>query len=241
VTAAVPVDERRTLTLPLAPGRAFRFILVCIAVLVVLHALAVAAGLWIHDRPYAYRMIHLDSEVSVGTWFAQVLWLAGALLLGVMAAVGRRVGDRWWRHWLGLSALAVYLSIDEGAALHEQATPVVRRVTGLSGGVFGPTWIIAAAAVGLVVLAVYARFLVALPARTRNLLLLGGAVAVAGAAGAEIGNVVYAASHSTRSIGYHALAGMEEALEKLGVGIAVVALLDHVRRHVAPLAVVAER
>ena len=237
----MPVDERRTLTLPLDPGRALRIVVACIAVLVALHALAVAAGLRIHDNPYAYRVIHLDSEVSVGTWFAQILWLAAAVLLGVIGAVGRRLGDRWWRHWLGLSALAVYLSIDEGAAVHEQATPVVRRITGLSGGVFGPTWIVAAVAIGLVLLVVYSRFLVALPARTRNLLLLGGAVAVAGAAGAEIANVVYAGSRGTHSVGYHALAGMEEALEKLGVGIVVAALLDHVRRHVAPLAVVAQR
>ena len=237
----MPVDERRTLTFPLTPGRVFWIIVVCIAVLVLLHAVAVAAGLALHDRPYAYRAIHLDSEVSVGTWFAQALWLAAAVLLGVTGAVGRRVGDRWWRYWLGLSVLAVYLSIDEGAALHEQATPVVRRLTGLSSGVFAPAWILAALAVGLVLLVVYARFLVGLPARTRNLLLLGGAVAVAGAAGAEVGNVVYAASHSTRSVGYHALAGLEEALEKLGVGIAVVALVDHVRRHVAPLAIALER
>lgn len=235
------VDEQRTLTLHPAPARVLAVVVACIGVLVVLHAAAVAAGLRRHDNAYAYRVVHLDSEVSVGTWFAQVLWLSVAVLLGTIAAAGRRARDRWWRHWAGLAVLAVYLSIDEGAAVHEQATPVVRRVTGLSGGVFGPTWVLAAAAVGLVLLAVYLRFLVALPSRTRNLLLIGAGVAVAGAAGAEIVNVVYAGSRGTQSVGYHALAGMEEALEKLGLGIVLFALLDHVRRHVAPVGLVVQR
>jgi len=235
------VDERRTLTILPAPARALWVVLACIAALLLLHAAAVAAGLRVHDNPYAYRVIHLDSEVSVGTWFAQVLWLAAAVLLGAIAAYGRRARDRWWRHWAGLAALAVYLSIDEGAAVHEQATPVVRRLTGLSGGVFGPAWVLAAAAVGLVLLVVYFRFLVALPARTRNLVLLGAAVAVGGAVGAEIVNVIYAGSRGTHSVGYHALAGLEEALEKLGLGVVIFALLDHVRRHVAPFALVVER
>ena len=237
----MPVDEGRTLTIPLRPERALWIVVVCIAILVLLHAVAVAAGLRIHDNPYAYRVIHLDSEVSVGTWFAQVLWLAAAVLLGTIAGAGRRAGDRWWRHWVGLSVVAVYLSVDEGAAVHEQATPVVRRLTGLSGGIFGPTWIVAAAVVGLVLLLVYARFIVALPPRTRNLLALGAAVVVAGSAGAEIVNVLYAGGRGTHSVGYQVLAGLEESLETLGVGIVVAALLDHMRRHVAPVALVLER
>lgn len=236
-----PGEDRWTLRLPLSPAAVLRAVVACVAVLVALHAAAVAAGLSIHDDPYAYRVIHLDSEVSVGTWFAQVLWLAVAVVLGVVAAAGRRRADRWWRHWLGLSLLAVYLSVDEGAAVHEQATLVLRRVPGLADAVPGPAWVLGAGVVGVVLLAVYVRFLRALPARTRTLLVAGAAVAVAGAVGAEIVNVVYADSRGTRSVGYHALAAFEEALEKLGLGIVLFALVDHLRRHVAPLAIALER
>jgi hypothetical protein len=221
----------------LPPRRIFLFLLACIGLLVVLHFVAVAAGLQVHDNPYAYRSIHLDSEVSVGTWFAQTLLFVVAILLALIGVAARSAGERWWKHWLGLAAVAVYASIDEGSALHEQATPVVRRVTGLSGGVFGPAWVLAGLAVGLVLVLVYRRFLVELPSRTRNLFLLGVGVSVTGGFGAEIVNVVYAADRTTHSYGYQSLAALEEALEKLGVAVVVYGLLDHMRRYGAPVTV----
>ena len=101
------VGERASLTIRASPARALAVVVGCVGVLVCLHAAAVAAGLARHDDAYAYRVIHLDSEVSVGTWFAQALWLAAAVVAGMIAAAGRRVGDRWWRHWAGIAALAV--------------------------------------------------------------------------------------------------------------------------------------
>lgn len=222
-------------TIRLAPRTVLLALLACIGILVALHFLAVAAGLSRHDDPYAYRSIHLDSEVSVGTWFAQTLLVGIAIVLAVLALAGRGRADRWWKHWLGLAFVALYASIDEGSALHEQATPAIRRLTGLSGGAFGPAWILAGAVVVLVLLLVYLRFLVQLPGRTRNLLALGAAVAVSGAFGAEIVNVVYASDRGTHSYGYQSLAALEEALEKVGISIVLYALLDYARGHVPPV------
>jgi hypothetical protein len=82
-----------------------------------------------------------------------------------------------------------------------------------------------------VFLAVFARFLVALPARTRTAMLLAGAVFVAGAAGMElVGRELFNPFDPDAT--YLAAVGVEELLEKVGVIILAWALLTHLRDHV---------
>lgn len=232
---AVRTDEGSQLTISVAPGRVFAVLVGCIAVLVALNFLAVELGFRFHDNPHAYRFLHLDREVSVGTWFAQALLLAAAGLLALIGLAARRAGARWSTHWIVLALVALYASVDEGSMLHENSLSAVRRLTGLSEGAFRATWVVAGVAVAAVLLVVYIRFLAALPGRTRNLFLASAGIAAAGAMGTEVLGVHYTHVRGTYNYTYQALAAAEEALEKLGVSVLIFALLDYVRRHLLPL------
>lgn len=230
-----------TLTIRLGPARVFRVLVLAVTVLVALNFVGVALGYHLHGNPYAYRVIHLDREVSVGTWFAQVNLLLVAALLGVIAAARRNARERWAAHWLVLALVALYASIDEGSTLHEQTTPLLRRVADWTQPAFGPPWIVIGSVVSLVVLVVFLRFLLHLPARTRSLFLVGAGLTVAGAVALEVVSVEYAAwrPRGIRSYGYQGLVALEEAVEKLGVCVLVYALLDYIRRQI-PVVVTTE-
>lgn len=222
-----------TLTVRLDPARVFRYLVLAVAVLLALNVVGVVLGYSLRDNPYAYRVIHLDREVSVGTWFAQTNLLFAAALLALVGAAARKAGDGWAPHWLALALVALYASVDEGSTLHEQTTALLRRLVGWTGAVYGPPWIIVGAAVSLVVLVVFLRFLLHLPARTRSLFLLGAAMTFTGAVVMEVVSVEYAAwrPRGIRSYGYQTLVAVEEGVEKLGVCVLVFALLDYTRRH----------
>jgi hypothetical protein len=224
-----------TLTVRLDPGRVFRYLVLAVAVLLALNAVGVVLGYALRDNPYAYRVIHLDREVSVGTWFAQTNLLFVAALLALIGAARRQAGDRWAPYWIALALVALYASIDEGSTLHEQTTALLRRLVGWTGSVYGPPWVIVGSVVVLAVLAFFLRFLLHLPARTRSLFILGAALTVAGAVVMEIVSVEYAAwrPRGIHSYGYQTLAAVEEGLEKVGVCVLVFALLDYMRRHTA--------
>lgn len=222
-----------SLLVRLDPGRVFRCLVAAVGALLILNVVGVVLGYWLRNNPYAYRVIHLDREVSVGTWFAQTNLLFVAILLALIGFAARASRDRWAPYWIALALVSLYASIDEGSTLHEQTTALLRRITRETEGVYGPPWIIIGSAASVVVLLVFLRFLVHLPRRTRILFLLGAATTVAGAVGMEVLSVEYAGwrPRGIRSYGYQILAAVEEVLEKLGVCVLAYALLDYMRRH----------
>ena len=63
------------------------------------------------------RMFDLDAEMNLPTYFASLLLALVALLSAGIASVVRARGDKWGRHWSGLAAAFLYLSVDEALQL----------------------------------------------------------------------------------------------------------------------------
>lgn len=184
-----------------------------IAALVVLGT--VAAIVLEGDVPFVVdsigRMLLLDEEAVVPSWFSSSLLLLCAVALPVAGAAVPRLRGRF----LLLSVVFVGLSVDEAAVLHERATGALLSLgTGSSEG-DQPVWILAAlplvAAVGWYLLPV----LRALPAAVAKrwwwavAAYLGGAVVVE-----LLANVLVGREAGTA---YHLGVGLEEGLEMLGV------------------------
>jgi hypothetical protein len=91
-------------------------------------------------------------------------------------------------------------------------------------------WIIPAGiCVALFVLG-YLRFLAKLPAKTRRLFLLAGAIFVGGALGIEAVSGKHASLHGEQNLTYHLIIAVEELFEMAGVVVFIYALLDHISR-----------
>ncbi|MBC7812252.1 MAG: hypothetical protein H7175_13940 [Burkholderiales bacterium] len=96
-------------------------------------------------------------------------------------------------------------------------------------------WIILGAVFVLLFVIAYGRFLLRLPARTRWLFILGGALFVAGAMGMELVDSYFAQRYGHDNA-FSQLSGiLEESLEMFGVIIFAYGVLDYLRRNAAEI------
>lgn len=168
-------------------------------------------------------LFNLNAEVSIPTWFSQtILFIAAsvALLIALTA-------QKYTRYWMGISAIFLYMSIDEGAAIHELTTGPMQQLLGVSSGHLYYAWIVLFGSIALVIGLLYLRFLRDLPTKTRWLLVLSGVIFVSGAIGVEMFEASIAAQTGETSLTYTLLVGIEEFMEMVGVTIAIYALTSH--------------
>jgi hypothetical protein len=170
-----------------------------------------------------------DEEGNLATWYASVLLLTCAALLGAIA--WRAAGSRYRRHWAGLAGLLVLMSADEAAQMHEMLIAPLRAAWH-TGGVFHFAWVIPGMAFVACVLAACVGFLRDLPPRTRRLFLAAAAVYLGGALGVEMAGGFYASRWGSATFAYGMLTSLEEALELAGAVLLAYGLADHLRRHV---------
>lgn len=204
--------------------------------------LAIAAGLvglfWLlvvlvesYDasaRDSVLALFNVNAESSIPTWYAQTVLLIVAFLFALIA-VHSKVQRAYW---FGLSIIFLYISIDEGAAIHELASAPVRELLGAHSGPLYYGWTVLFAAVGIVIAGLYFRFLLGLPRRSRNLFLLSAIVFVGGGMGVEMVGAYMAAQSGEVGLGYAFAVGLEELLEMTGAILCMYTLLDYLSEHV---------
>lgn len=174
----------------------------------------------------AIDIFSVNRELTIPTWFSATLLLIATVLFALIAAAKRTSQDRYTLYWIGLAAIFLYLTIDEGAAIHEIVADITQASLNPTGFLtFG--WQIIAAPLVLIFGLLYLRFLFHLPPRIRNLFILAGILYVGGAL------VVEAVSANQWYLGggvtlqYLAIGTVEEFCEMLGVVVLIYALLSY--------------
>ena len=171
------------------------------------------------------NLFSVNLEESIPTWFATTLLFVSASLLAFIALAKFYETDRYRWHWVGLAIGFLYLSIDEGAGIHEIFVDPMKQAFN-PDGFFAFGWQIVAIPVVLVVIVLYLRFMMHLPLRTRLWLItsagfyLGGALIVEGIS-ASLWH-----SNDGISMPYLAIATIEELFEMIGVVCFIYTLLD---------------
>src|SRR5918992_1249460 len=201
------------------PFRQVWYILLFVAV-----GLAIAHVLSLHLK-YTYgnprqlgfaRLVNLDGEHNLASWYSSVILLLSALLLTLIWRLSRHRADPLSRYWLGLALIFFYIAIDEAATIHE--TVVERLVidtlpTFTTSGYLLYPWVLAGAAfVGAVGLT-YWRFLARIPPRTRVGFIIAGTLYVSGALGVDMLEANQESTSGQATLGYGLLVGLEEGLE----------------------------
>jgi hypothetical protein len=134
--------------------------------------------------------------------------------------------------WRGLSAIFVYLSMDENASIPTMMDGRLRDAFHLTG-IFHYVWVFPVAVLLLIFLAIYRPFLLDLPANLRRWLIVAGGVFVAGAMGMEMVGGLYASANGTESLTYYLIVTVEEMLEALGLVIFIYGLLSFIRTYLS--------
>jgi len=172
--------------------------------------------------------IDLDRETSIATYLSTLLLVAAAILAYICGRASRVNDPLNFRHWMILSVVFVYLSIDENIGLHEVSIEPMREMFGLSG-VFTFGWVLLAIPVVMLLGLYYIPFLLRLPRQLAATLCVAGGLFVFGAIGVEmLGASFYTTSNQT--LVYRMFLLLEEGLEMIGVAIFLIALL----RYLAP-------
>lgn len=179
-------------------------------------------------------LFYVDIEPSIPTWYSSAaLGLAG-LLLALIAAAKFRLADRYRWHWSGMALLFFGLSADEIAMIHEIPIDPMREAFNF-GGVLHYAWVLPGMAFVAAMGLLFLRFLLHLPPRTRNLMLLAGAVFVGGAIGVEMLSGAQAHALGEENLDYALIVTLEEMGEMLGVVVLIRALLEYIERNLGGL------
>ncbi len=177
------------------------------------------------------RLLSMGNELSLPTWYAVILLFVASQLLAMIALVTRTKKAYWW----ALSGVFLFLSMDEGAAIHEMGNAFPTRLLLGESSLFGQllhySWMVVYTVLLCVLVLIFWRFLQALDRRARWLFVFSAFVFVGGALGFEsLGSLVAARGGEFNTL-YNFLVVIEETLELLGVSLFIYALADYSSRH----------
>jgi len=194
-------------------------------------------GKYYLGRESLYGLVPLfdvNGEANIPTWYSSITLLVCSFLLGVIAYSKKVEDDRYFRHWLGLSLIFAFLSLDEIAGIHELFS---QMRTALKGSIFHFAWVLPFGLIVLILFFTYLQFIRHLPPETRRLVIMAGAIYVGAALGIEVfegalvsvyGEEIVYRTLSTPAKIFTLLTIIEEFMEMLGVVIFIHALLSYI-------------
>jgi hypothetical protein len=169
----------------------------------------------------------VNAEQTIPTWFQVVMLLSIAVLLAAIALAKRTEKDRYAPYWTALAAIFLYLSMDEGAAIHEIVSEPLHTAFH-TGGLLAFGWQILAAPLVIIVGLLFLRFVLHLPSGTRNLFMLAGVLYVGGALVVDAISASQVPASGELTLSYLAIGTLEELLEMLGMIVFIYALLSYI-------------
>jgi hypothetical protein len=174
-------------------------------------------------------LFSVNLEESLPTWYSTINLFLAACLLGWIALTKRLHQEPFSRYWAGLAVIFLYLSMDEGAAIHESTSGPLQRAFDTTGFLeFG--WLMLGIPLVILFGLLYLRFWLRLPPPTRALFALAGGLYIGGAVVIESISANQYALDGGSSFHYMMIATFEELCEMLGVVVLIYALLDYLAR-----------
>lgn len=228
-----PSPVKTDIVINLSPRKAFITLLSIVGIITLLHLIGQYVIFFMEPGALTSAIMSkfdMGIEVSIPTWYAQILLLTAGLLFAYIAYLKFLTKDKYRFYWAFLSLLFVYLSIDEGSGLHELLGMLdIANRLGIQSTYFAFAWVVPMIPVLLVVGVSLFRFWLKLPKRTRWYFALAAVIFVGGALGVEMLSADYrffkAGEENFTYRGLFAIA--EEGLEMIGVAVLIYALLDY--------------
>ena len=181
----------------------------------------------------AMRQFSMLNEANIPTWYSTLLLASCALALAVIGFSQSRETGGYRRHWLILSLIFLYISMDEASVIHEMSIRPIREAFNLRGALYY-AWTLPAGLLGTIFLLGYLGFLRNLPASSRNRIISAGLIYVGGAFGTEfIASYMWETQGDT--FAYAMVCVLQESMEIAGASLFLSALLRHLASEDSPL------
>ncbi len=172
------------------------------------------------------RLFNVGEDSNIPTWYSSITLLFCSLLLAFIATFKKIARARYILHWKVLSAIFLYLSIDEVAMIHENADAILGSSINRTGFLhYG--WVAVGIPLTLIFVLSYLKFLVHLPRKTRLLFFVAGTIFVSGAIGAEMFAGRYEELYGFENMTHVMITAVEEFCEMFGIVVFIYALLSY--------------
>jgi hypothetical protein len=177
------------------------------------------------------RLFFVGEENNIPTTFSTFNLLFTSTLLSAIGFVKEKANKAYSLHWLGLSLIFLFLSIDENASIHEMTIEVMQNSLKASGGLHF-LWVLPSLLPFVWFVLIYLKFARTLPAKTLNLVVLAFVIYVSGVLGVDKVGEWHVEQHGAENLTYALISTLEEGLEMLGILILNHALLVYLRRYI---------
>lgn len=178
------------------------------------------------------RMLALDGERNLGTWYSSILMVFIAGLSYVFFRIEAKGLDR--ARWQLLTALFLYLSVDESLSIHEIFSDAIRDRFEL-GGILYFAWVIPGILIVAALAVCFSSFVLRQPRPVNLWMATSASLYVGGALGLELVGGYSGDSFGFGSARYIVGALAEEVLELAGLTVFAIALLILMRmRRIRP-------
>jgi hypothetical protein len=233
-TQTSPVQFLTHIRLNFAPARLLTYLLVITLILVVISYISdlIIYTYNLQEGGFAGTVLGLlqrfnvDQEISIPTWYSVCLLFSAFFMLYSISTHPQLLHYR--RRWIALTFIFLFLSLVEGIALNDGIGAALRFVVNVdTDGAFRYRWVIVAIPAVLIVGALYAPFILALPSRVRLFIIAGATLYVGGAIGAEMINA-YMLGRSDFMV-VRLVVHIEELCEMAGISLFIYALFQYLR------------
>jgi hypothetical protein len=219
----------------ISPYQVVKLLIFIVVGLTLMHSIlqVLNFGLGLHKLTIITSFFDFESDSNISTWYSSVTLLISSLLLIPIAIAKKNAQDPYTRHWQVLAIIFAFLSLDEVAMLHERSGQVLDALSPVEfDGWLYFQWVLIGIPVTLIIALTYLKFLAHLPTKTRNLLILAGALYIGGALGLEIMAGHEESLDTYNQLLYKLFTTIEELWEKLGVLVFIYALLTYMEKYV---------
>lgn len=205
----------------LSPKKILILNVVIIVGLLCLNILAIFSKFY---RGNEIELFDFDRENNIPSLYSTFNLLVSSVLLFLTASNCKTRNRSLYLPWLGLSAIFLFLSIDELLSIHEKLGSFLKMFFQTSG-IFLYMWVIPYSIAMIVFVLVYAKFVFQLPKNILPLFLGSGAVFVLSAIGLEMLEAHHASQFGKETLLYATYYTCEEFLEMLTIAVFIYALL----------------
>lgn len=225
-----------------SPKAVTRLLFCCIVLLALGH---IAAFIEDHVR-HAYsrlakniiKWFDFNLEYNVPTWFSVIILMFSSLLFFIIYLSKKNNSTKGAHYWLTLAFIFIFLSVDECVQVHEEVAKILRQsVTNDISGFLYWAWVIPYGIFAIAAGIYFIRFVLNLPAQTRNLFFIAGGMYVFGALILELPEGYFYKKYGLNHIYNRILYFVEELCEMGGVTILIYALLGYMAAHNITIAV----
>ncbi|GAB3305062.1 multidrug transporter [Hymenobacter humi] len=231
-TAAV--KKAGKLSIDLVPSKVTKWLLAVTAVLLLANILVIVLKLTMEHQTrlswYFDQYFNFNYEGNFPTFFSSlILALAAGILLFLYFITKQQKNSQAPFRWLILSLIFTFLAIDENIQIHELITKIVRpRLTTELSGFLHWAWVVPYSIAFVFIVGYFTPFVLKLPAKTRNMIMLAGFMYVFGAVGLELVEGHLYMSYGVEHIFNQLLYCVEELLEMTAVILFIHTLLGYI-------------